>query len=204
MNDITLNINTRILERLLWIIIALALIGILVWTQWDRITGIGSDSSGKTEETKETEPSKTAAKGTTETEGTTTSTSSDTSSIVSGEAQIVVDKMFFRPDSADSGRIKQINFRILNGLKDFIPTVEVYVYDQEATEKGVPEIIRYDENEKSLKDQVFKENGRISFTIVSGIESLKTLEVVLKDENDNVLDVITQTFKPSSLDIYRN
>src|SRR3989338_8139499 len=132
MNDITLNINTRILERLLWIIIALALIGILVWTQWDRITGIGSDSSGKTEETKETEPSKTAAKGTTETEGTTTSTSSDTSSIVSGEAQIVVDKMFFRPDSADSGRIKQINFRILNGLKDFIPTVEVYVYDQEA------------------------------------------------------------------------
>jgi len=226
MNEVTLRINTRILERIVWIIIVLILLIALVWTNSGGIKDKAGDVTGKitekvadvkagsNEEPKETIKTTTTPKTETQTDTTTntpqtTDNSDDTTNdepadlgIVDGEIKLSGVTFLFKVTGEDSGKVDQINYKILNGEEDFEPHLELYIYGEDEDKET-----NYDDGinpgKTSLKGEVFSDNdASIGITLI-GLDTVRTYELILKNEDGDTLDTYKQDMKASELKLAR-
>ncbi len=223
MNEVTLRINTRILERIVWIIIVLILLISLVWTNsggikdkaenvgdkiTEKVADVKTSSDDKSSDTKTTTTPKTETKTetTSDDEQTTTSdTSNDEpqdTGIVDGEIKLSDITFLFKVTGDDSGKVDQLNYKILNGEEDFEPHLELYIYGE-----GEDRETNYDDGispgKTSLKGEIFSDNdASIGITLI-GLDIVRTYELILKNEDGDTLDTYKQDMKASDLRLAR-
>jgi len=226
MNEVTLRINTRIVERIFWIILVLVLLIALVWTNSgsikdkastvtdkisDKVADVKESSSKDiSTETKTTQKTETKTETTSNNQQTTTNNNNDDTTnepsdfeITDGKISLVVTDLLFKFKGDDWGRVEQINFKILNGKEDFIPTLEISVYGDNETAEDNSQVLEYDDDKKSLKGEIFSDNNGELGISLSDVETTRTFEVVLKNEDGDTLDTYKKDMRASDLKMAR-
>ncbi|MBW2987122.1 hypothetical protein KY336_01100 [Candidatus Woesearchaeota archaeon] len=219
MDDITIRLNSRTIERVIWIIVVIFLLVILIWTNWEDGSGTIKDKLDKEieikeeieieetpegveieedieetieeteeideeeeeppeEEEEEEEIDEDAA---TATEGTivfTVGTPEKVNRISTG-----VKKTQYLLKSEDFASLEAIYFKIDNNKKDFIPTINVYVYDSDDTKQEYMETITF--VGESEKGKILEKIEKIHVSF-NELDKTKTFEVELVDEGVTV------------------
>ncbi|MCK4670292.1 MAG: hypothetical protein KAT43_03735 [Nanoarchaeota archaeon] len=215
MDDITIRINSRSIERIVWIIIVILLIAGMVYMYFSDFGCDGTtadvidepeDDTGTDDETDtedeadvedeaEDEPEPEDDTGTddeTDDEDPTAAT------VKAGELELTVDipikvknTMLLRKDSqyevkgTDYAKLTAIYFTINNNKKSFIPRIEVFVYDTDDNQEDYKEILTF--TSMIDKGKIFDKVERVNIGF-NEINESKIFEVVLRDESGVLLD----------------
>ncbi|MBD3259888.1 hypothetical protein GF371_04640 [Candidatus Woesearchaeota archaeon] len=236
MDDITIRINSRTIERIIWIIVVIFLMVLLIWTNWEEGTGTIKDKLDKTteieeqpeaapeieeegigeteeepaieeeeaeepegqdveedeaeeetgeDEEEEEEVDETAA---TANEGTMIFTVGVPEKV--NRASSGVKKTQYLVKGEDFASLETLYFKIDNNKKDFIPTINVYVYDSEDIKENYMETITF--IGESKKGEVLEKIESIHIAF-NELDKTKTFEVDLLDEGI-VVDTYKKTF----------
>ncbi|MBW3013250.1 hypothetical protein KY325_00060 [Candidatus Woesearchaeota archaeon] len=216
MDDITIRINSRSIERIVWIVVVVFLMFLLIWTNWEEGAGTIKEKIDKVPEIEETpEPELEEEVVLEETEASEeeqeaeeqeeqpaeeeevdeTAATADPGTIIFtvglpekvARVSTGVKKTQYLLKSEDFASLETVYFKIDNNKKDFIPTVNVYVYDSDDIKNDYMETITFIGESKKGKIVEKVESIHISF---NELDKTKTFEVELVDEG-----VVVKTYK---------
>jgi len=226
MDDITIKLNSRTIERVIWTVVVILLIVLLIWTNWeegsetikdklDKETELVEDiddspdiDEGLEEPAEEETPEEDVevideeeeetpeVNETEEVDGDATTANAGTIIFTVATPEKVnristgVKKTQYLLKSEDFASMEAIYFKIDNNKKDFIPTINIYIYDSDDTKQDYMETITFvGESEKGkILEKI--EKVHVSF---NELDKTKTFEVELVD-NGLVVKTYKKTF----------
>jgi hypothetical protein len=217
MDDITIKLNSRTIERVIWIIVVILLMVLLIWTNWEEGSETIKDKLDteieaveeieeeapdeeveeeteevpeeeqeveevdEEEEAPEEEEEEVDGDAATATEGTivfTVGTPEKVNRISTG-----VKKTQYLLKSEDFASMEALYFKIDNNKKDFIPTINVYIYDSDDVKQDYMETITF--IGESEKGKILEKIEKIHVSF-NELDKTKTFEVELVDNGVTV------------------